>query len=302
MPRSFPSGAALAVSLSLIAPALAHAHAVCGDRVFPPTLTLDDPGFNDELSLPTIQYTPIPANGGNPSGHSTDYAFEWDKTIIPNAGIAINGDYLIQRGAGQNLAGSDNITITAKGQLPCLEDHELLVSLGVAREFARTGSPSLRAAGAIDTVSNTTPMIYIGKGMGDLPVDYLRPFAITAVIGRRFSDDTSASPNQWNYSASLQYSMPYMQQHVKALDIPEVFTHLIPLVEFAYSRPTGGPTTGTISPGLLYEADSWQIGAEAVIPANGTSRQTRGTGFIVQFHLFLDDVLPDSLGKPLFNF
>jgi len=74
-------------------------------------------------------------------------------------------------------------------------------------------------------------------------------------------------------------------------------------VEFAYSKPQGGgATTGTIAPGLFYEADSWQLGAEAIIPANGATRQSQGTGFIVQFHLFLDDIFPNSLGKPLFEF
>jgi len=303
MPRSPRSGAALAALLTLALPALAHAHAVCGDRVFPPTLTMDDPGFNDELSLPTMQYTPIPPSGGNPSGSRTDYGFEWDKTIVPNAGIAINGDYIFQRGAGQNLGGWDNVTLTVKGQLPCWESHEFMVSLGVIHEFGGTGARHLVNAGAVDPVGNTAPTIYIGKGLGDLPFDYLRPFAVTGEFSYQFSDAAHISPNQWNYAASLQYSLPYLVQHVKALDMPEFFGHLIPLVEFVYAKPqSGGATTGTIAPGLFYEADSWQLGAEAIIPGNGATRQSQGTGFIVQFHLFLDDIFPNSLGKPLFEF
>ena len=302
MPRSVWSGAAFAVSLALVTPTLAHAHAVCGNRVFPPTLTMDDPGFNDELSLPTIQYAPIPANNGNPSGSITSYAFEWDKTIIPGAGFAINDDYIVQHGAGQSLKGWDNLTVTLKGQLPCWESHELLFSLGVVRLFPHTGKAALANAGVTASTGNTTPTLYVGKGFGDLPVDFLRPFAVTGVFGYQFSDSTTIAPNQWNYAVSLQYSMPYLQQHVKALDMPEFFGRLIPVIEFAYSAPRGAPTTGTISPGIFYEEESWQLGAEAVIPANSASRQTRGTGFIVQFHLFLDDVFPTTLGKPLFNF
>jgi hypothetical protein len=37
---------------------VALAHVVCGDRVFPTTLTMDDPGVSDEVSLPTIAMTP----------------------------------------------------------------------------------------------------------------------------------------------------------------------------------------------------------------------------------------------------
>jgi hypothetical protein len=33
--------------------AAADAHAVCGDRIFPATLAIDDPGVTDELALPT---------------------------------------------------------------------------------------------------------------------------------------------------------------------------------------------------------------------------------------------------------
>ncbi len=80
------------------------------------------------------------------------------------------------------------------------------------------------------------------------------------------------------------------------------FNHLIALVEFSYSTPSGQPTTGVIAPGIFYEAESWQVGAEAVIPANAATRASQGTGFIVQFHVFLDDQMPNSLGKPLFTF
>ena len=64
--------AAAAGLLTIVLPAApALAHAVCGNRVFPPTLVMDDPGMNDEASLPTIQYTPNPASGGTPAGSTT---------------------------------------------------------------------------------------------------------------------------------------------------------------------------------------------------------------------------------------
>jgi hypothetical protein len=294
--------AALASLLMMTVPAVnAWAHAVCGDRVFPATLIMDDPGMDDEMSLPTIQYNPIPAAGGNPAGAMTSYGFEWDKTITKSFGFAINDDYITQRGAGQNLHGWDDVTVTLKDELPCSESHEFMVSVGVIREFAGTGSSQLARVGAIDTVGNTAPTLYAGKGLGDLPIGYFRPLAVTAELGYQISDSPRASPDQLAYAASLQYSLPYLQQHVKALDLPAFFGRLIPLVEFSWTTPRGGPTTGTIAPGVLYEADAWQLGAEAIIPANAATRQSQGTGFIVQFHLFLDDLFPDSIGKPLIN-
>jgi hypothetical protein len=291
------STASLAVLALYCSPAFAHA--VCGNRVFPATLVMDDPGVGDELSLPTIQYTPVPATNGNPSGHDIDYGAEWDKTITQDLGFAINGDYFTQSGAGENLHGLDNFTVTLKDEIPCSESHEFMVSIGVIHEFAGTGSSQLRQAGVIDGVGNTAPTLYVGKGLGDLPIGYLRPFALTGEVGYQISDTPSVSPNQWNYAASLQYSIPYLQQHVRALDVPAFVGHLVPLVEVSLSSPDHGPTTGTIAPGILYEAAGWQAGAEALIPANSATRQTEGTGFLIQFHLFLDDLYPHSLGKPL---
>jgi hypothetical protein len=293
--------AALALASTACAITAAHAHVVCGDRVFPATLVMDDPGVGDEMSLPTILYTPIPAGGGNPSGRSVDYGYEWDKTITRDFGFAINGDYYTQYGAGPNLSGWDNVTVTLKDELPCFAADEFVASVGVIREFAGTGSSRLINAGVIDAVSSTAPTLYAGKGFGDLPIGYLRPLALTVELGYQLSDWPRASPNQWAYAFSLQYSMPYLQQHVKALDMPDFFTHLLPLVEVSMATPQLGPTIGTISPGVLYEADVWQAGIEAMIPANSATRKSQGTGFLVQFHLFLDDIFPNSLGKPLID-
>jgi hypothetical protein len=301
MNRFLERSLAVGVVLAALPQGYALAHVVCGNRVFPATLTMDDPGVGNELSLPTIQYLPIPSGDGTPGGNSVDYGYEIDKTITRDLGIAINGDYFTQHGAGQNLHGWDNLTVTLKDELPCNEDHELTVSVGVIRTFARTGSSQLINAGVIDSVSNTAPTLYFGKGLGDLPIGYLRPLAITGELSYQFSDSPSLSPDQWAYAASLQYSLPYLQQHVKALDIPAFFQRLVPLVEVALKTPPHGPTTGTIAPGLLYEANSWQVGAEALIPVNRATEQLQGAGFIVQLHFFLDDLFPTSIGRPLID-
>jgi hypothetical protein len=46
---------AAAATLAGISPALSHT--IVGNRVFPATLTIDDPGENDELVLPMFVYT-----------------------------------------------------------------------------------------------------------------------------------------------------------------------------------------------------------------------------------------------------
>src|SRR5579863_5480247 len=115
----------------------AQAHVVCGDRVFPTTLTMDDPGVGDEISMPTLQFTPTS------NGQSNVYAFEWDKSITEDLTLAINDDYITQRpGPGANSAGWDDVTVTLKDQHPCTKErpHEEFVwSVGLVREIPGTG-------------------------------------------------------------------------------------------------------------------------------------------------------------------
>jgi hypothetical protein len=293
----------LSATLSIVTATDAVAHAVCGNRVFPATLVMDDPGVSDELSLPTITYLPIPAVNGNPGGHSVDYGFEIDKNITEDLGIAINDDYFTQHGVGQpNLKGWDDVTLTLKDKFLCIEPLELMMSMGVVHEFGGTGSSLLRNAGVIDSTGSTAPTWYVGKGLGDLPIGMFRPFGLTGELAYQISDTPSVSPNEWDYAASLQYSIPYLEQHVKALDMPDFAKHLMPLVEVSMSSPDRGPTTGQIAPGVIYLGNTYQIGVEALIPANHATRLLQGTGVLVQFHLFTDDLMYDTpIGRPLID-
>lgn len=298
MPRVFAVFVAAFVFWMLMLRSASQAHVVCGDRVFPTTLTMDDPGVSDEVSFPTITLTPTSSSQNN------SYGYEWDKTITEDLDFAINGDYATQRNPSRHLAGWDNITVTLKDQHPCITRHphqELVWSVGLIRLIPGTGSTQLRNAGAIAAVGSTAPTFYFGKGLGDLSAGYLRPIAITGEVSRVFSDSPAMSPSAWSYAASFQYSVPYLQQNVKALHVSQLVSRLTPLVEIAMTSPDVGSPTGTIAPGLLYDAPTWQLGAEAVIPANRTTRQVQGTGFIIQSHLFLDTFYKSWFGKPIIN-
>ena len=64
-----------------------------------------------------------------------------------------------------------------------------MLSLGVSREFARTGANGTNGAALDnDDSSSTTPTIFWGKGFGDLPIGYLRPLAITGTLGYTIAD------------------------------------------------------------------------------------------------------------------
>jgi hypothetical protein len=62
---------------------------------------------------------------------------------------------------------------------------------------------------------------------------------------------------------------------------------------------SGTKTTGTLNPGIIYIGDKYQVGVEAIVPIN---RDSGGNiGVIGQVHLYLDDILPNSIGRPLID-
>jgi hypothetical protein len=311
--------ALVACSTLLLAPG-AFAHGVAGKRIFPTTLTLDDPAVSDEASFPTIQYQRHGTDDGGTPFRETDITAEYDKRITENFGIAVNYGYSMQNQIGQpSLYGFQNLETTLKYQFLQNAPHELLMSVGVIKEWGGTGAT---ANGIAERSGSTTPTIYFGKGLGDLPdaLDWLKPIAFTGTFGYQFQDvptstslgaDSSgnpllvrtSSPDLLVWGASVQYSISYLQANIKDLGLPEFLGRITPLVEFTYTSPAtrsnGTLTQGQIAPGFIYSADSFQIGIEALIPA--TRGSNAATGFIAQLHFFLDDIFPTTLGKPIFG-
>ncbi len=153
-------------------------------------------------------------------------------------------------------------------------------------------------------------MLDVGKGFGDLPtsLNILRPFALTAEISSSTPGQAWTNGNQnattINYGFSLQYSLPYYNSHVGEID-NDFVRRLVPIVEAVFSTPIANAapgtwaTTGTIQPGAVYLADKWQVALEAVIPINGASGH--GVGVVAALDFFLDDIFPNTLGKPIFT-
>ena len=295
--------AASLLAIGLLAPARqAAAHAVAGVRVFPVTLTLDDPGVADEATTPQIVYQPEPGSS------LTQLLWEYDKTITPNTALIYNQGYDILRAQGaKTRTGFENAVVTGKWQAWVNPEHEFIMSLGVQREFG--GGTATQGIGG-DVFGSTAPTFYFGKGAGDLPIGPLRALAVTGELAYVIPDrqlnlagDNGGTPASWVGGLSIQYSIPYLESQVKDHGLPEFIGRLIPLVEINWTSPAtkvlGDPETLQFSAGAIYLADTYQVGLEMLIPGNKAAGQNLGV--IGQVHLFLDDILPNSLGKPLFN-
>jgi hypothetical protein len=315
MNRSLFLAAAAAVAAAM--PHHAHAHAIAGDRTFPVTLTIDDPGVADEASIPT--YTWNPQQKGQPTIRINDLGFEYDKRITDAFALSVNGDYdIVKQNGDKTLTGWDNFVLTAKYRVYVSAEHEFIASIGVVQELGGTGAYNIA-----DTDGTTTPTFYFGKGLGDLPADmgWARPLAVTGELQYQISDhqkrnsfstdpitglsitNTAHAPNFFLWGGSVQYSLPYMQAQVKDYGFPDWVNNLIPIVEFSFSTPAtrgyGIGPQGIISPGIIYLSHTWQVGIEALIPVNKASGSN--VGLIAQFHVFLDDIFPNSIGKPIFG-
>jgi hypothetical protein len=275
----------------------AQAHGFEGDYFFPPTITTDDPFATDELLLPSVSYFRGPTSDAGPAMGTTDVGFGFNKEIFPKFALGISGDYLYQKPQGQKqITGWNDFGMSAKYQLWENPEHQAIFSVGTLWKIGGSGSKQVGA----DSANVFTPTVYFGKALGDLPdsFEYARPFAITATLGEDLP--TSAEPNNLEWGVALEYSLHYLQQQVKDIVLPQPFKSMIPLVEFAMSSPEnrgGGPTIGTINPGVLYENTYFQIGAEAQIPVNSASGHNIGA--IVQLEIFIDDIWPKVFGFPL---
>jgi hypothetical protein len=314
-------GAALAGSLAAIS-VVASAHEIVGNRFFPATLAIDDPGVNDELAFPTIARSKTPATPDSPAFRQLDVSAEFSKRITDDFAISISPTWSkIYAPGGATMVGASgfqNIETAFKYRLYKNDEHEFVFSAGLGIEWGGSGAQSVGA----ERFTTYTPTIYFGKGMGDLPVDALRPFAVTGVVGYAIpgnsattivtidpddgtqSYDTEFHPRVLVWGGSLQYSMPYLKSAVIDLGLPDFVNHLIPIVEASLQTPvsntftSGTVTTGTINPGVIWAGKYMQFGLEAMIPVNRYSGSN--VGVIGQLHFYLDDIAPTTLGRPLF--
>jgi hypothetical protein len=303
----------LAASAALFACAsAAQAHTVVGNRIFPATLAIDDPGVNDELNLPTFSYLTSANPDGSPGAINYSLGWEYSKTITANLAISVGSEgYGWQQ--RPNASGWGNIETQLKYVLWQDPKSESIISTALAVEWGNTGSPQ-SASLPPDPFSTVSFRVFAGKGFGDAQAEWLRPFAITGEVDMNMptvsvNADGSVNPTTVTYGATLQYSLLYMNAYVH--ETPELLRRLIPAFEASFTSPVSNlgqndpsafgtnVTTGVVGPSLYWIGNYFQIGVMAQVPINSAS----GThvGLMAAIDFYLDDIAPGSIGKPLFG-
>jgi hypothetical protein len=177
-------------------------------------------------------------------------------------------------------------------------------SVAVQQSFGRGGTNGIDSGYDTTTISG-----YFGKGLGDIPWNPVRPFAVTGELDYNIPNTGQSTGygavNSWSGGLTLQYSIPYLQSQIKDYGLPLVLANLTPVAELGWSaaasssafRPTGQPTTFQLGTGAVWTGEYYSLSTEILWPLNGAAGH--GLGLIGQFHLYFDDMFPDSLGKPL---
>lgn len=311
----------LIILLILMMPAASWAHGFAGKRFFPTTFAVEDPFVSDELSF-LVSHIKEPAAGEEPPAKSTELSLEYSKRITQHIGLSIGEGYRFLNLEGDGTEnGFGNLELGAKYQFFTSEAHETILSIGLGAELGGTGNERVGA----ESFSVISPALFFGKGFGDLPesLKYLRPLAVTGVIGPNYptrkenvsyvinedtgeeETDLELNPDTLTWGISIQYSLIYLQSFVKDVGLGDPLKRMVLVVELPMETCLNrgceghGETTGTINPGIVWVGKYIQLGLAAQIPVNSTTG--KNTGVLGLMHLFIDDLFPKGIGRPIFH-
>lgn len=314
-PRVVDWGTALTIaSAVLMASQAADAHGIAGNRLFPGTLSFDDPAVADEATVPNFSNQNRPADGGNVTDNRINWSFS--RLLTPTVAFIVDNSWIHRDWGVSQRSGFDVTNLAVKWQVYRSNLHETLVAASVTWGIAHSGAQSV-GANAPDTIK---PGIFFGQGLGDLPenLKWLRPFGITGAFvlehpAGGISTNLGIDPLtgqlgptltrqvdilRWGFA--IEYNTLYLTKRIgNGLPKQEPLNQFVPLVEFAFESASGKPTIATANPGLSYVATTWQVAVEAIVPLNRNSGHSVGAR--TQLLLFLDDLAPALFGKPLLS-
>jgi hypothetical protein len=298
--RRWGVSAVLALAIGGLTPTTGHAYIAAGDRNFPATLLLPQVAPSDAVWAPFSTQPMDPAANENMT-REYNFTGTYSKTITDRLGIQFEDELSrVDRLLAPPVNGFQNLDVTIQYRMILDQPREFVLSVSVDHEFGGTGDQRVNA----DKQGATQPAITFAKGLGDFPIGYWRPLAITGFTGYQIAQGAGRA-NRVNAGFSVQYSIPYLVSKVANVDLPPFLRGMTPIVEVMYSAPAGPrhdqSQTMVVAPGISYsEGKGWELAIEAMIPTNKATGS--GVGVIAQVVIQLDYLLPDSVvGRPIFS-
>jgi hypothetical protein len=253
--------------------------------------------------------------------------------FIMSAGVSIGWGHTGNRSAGaQRFTSLTPMVWFGKGL------GDLPTEFGWVRAFAVTGQFGLSVPTWRRTVAISGPNMGMSqRGMSGMIASAMDMSCMSlsseSALAMIISGMTTLSINECRhapsfvYGAALQYSFSYLRKQLGSdVRLPSFMDHVTPLIEAqfhtplansrgwsipasfgvelaprvrAYNSTLPADTVGTINPGVIWSEDTFQIGAEAIIPINRQSG--RGVGWMVSVDLYLHRLFPEAFGRPLFS-
>src|SRR5262249_8839522 len=152
----------IAAAMALVCGA-AHAHGIVGNRVFPGTLTFDDPAVMDELILPAASHLKHPSGDGDVVDNRIGWSFS--RLLTSTLALQIDSGWMHRNWGLAQRSGFEETTLGLKTLLYQHELHEVMISAGLAWGVGGSGAQGI-GAGHPDSLQ---PGLFFGKGFGDLP-------------------------------------------------------------------------------------------------------------------------------------
>ena len=275
----------LTLAIAGLSPTASNAYTAAGDRNFPANLILPQIAPTDAL---WVDFSTQPMTNGGQTLLTVNYS----KLLTERLGIQI------EEGIAWKPSGTraQNFNMLLQDEVILDQSREFLFSVQVGHSFGANTSPPSPV---------TTPAVTFGKGLGDLPIGYWRPLAITGYAGYQAAE--GARTDVFQAGMSVQYSIPYLLSKVGNIDLPPFLRGVTPVTEVLFTTPIGHAygriidTTLLVAPGISYSRGrGWELGISALIPT--TKATGTGIGVIAQLVIQLDYLLPDSVvGRPVFR-
>ena len=222
-----------AFAFAAVAPSLAHAHGIAGNRYFVGTMTFDDPSVADEAIVPNFSTLNHPVDGGS----AVDNRFDWSFTrlLTPVLQVEIDSGWIHRNWPTARSSGFATTDVGIKSEIYRNNQHEMLVAAGALWGIGRSGAQIVGA----DEPNSFQPGVFFGKGFGDLPdwLAWLRPFGITGAFVDELPFGTTTTGLAPNATGKFQSSL------VPTVETVHWGLSLQYSTYYLTSRFTGGPPT-----------------------------------------------------------
>jgi hypothetical protein len=122
-------GRAIALGFScaaLFASQTAQAHGIAGNRLFPETLTFDDPAVSDEAVLPNFSSLDHCDGRGNVTDNRINWTFT--RLLTPTVGVVIDNSWIARNWGVTQRFGFDVTSVGLKWEVYRNNTHEALVA------------------------------------------------------------------------------------------------------------------------------------------------------------------------------